>query len=115
MPIELSELVKQVLAHLKDMQVRVHKIEELAPDVVAVQYDFMEDDVFVLYFPSNKGDAEKWTAGLWVSKDILYSRTWPKKDESWLMTASARLTANGVSVDWYSTPKGIEIPSGIRA
>lgn len=115
MPIELSEFVKLVFSHLREIQVRVHKVVELAPDVVAVQYDFMEDDGFVLYFGSNKGKVEKCTANLWVSEDIFYSRTFPESDESWLVAASGRLTAKGILVDWYSVPKDIEIPLSVRA
>ena len=119
---ELSELAKRVLAHLIGIQARVHKIMELAPDVVAVQYDFMEDDDFVLYFDSNifyfvsnKVKVVKCTANLWVSVDIFYSRTFPRLGGSWLAIASARLAGEGVPVDWHSAPKEVEIPLGIRA
>ena len=111
----LTELAKRIFAHLEEIQQRVHKVVELAPDVVAVQYDFMEEDDFVLYFGSNKGQVEKCTANLWISVDIFYSRTFPRTIESWLAAASARLTANGVSVDWYSEPKEMEIPQAVKA
>lgn len=110
----MNELTKLVLAHLHEIQVRIHKIVELAPDVVAVQYDFMEDDDFVLYFGSDNGKVEKCTANLWVS-DVFYGRTFPRPNASWLAIASARLTAGGVLIQWYSVPKEVEIPSQIRA
>lgn len=126
MPDNTSLITQRVIAHLVDAKIKVHRILELSPNVVGVQYDFMDEYDFVLYFGVNVGEVERCTKHLWVSKDIYYGRIFRKTqegsfpifqgaDESWLSAASARLAAKGIKFDWHSTPKEVEIPKLIKA